>query len=240
MRSGTSAIGFERGECCLHTWRFLTPSTYTTSLLVPPLRSHILSLPRYVSYRVRIRGSSSLPLLGCNNIVSVERHSINNVDSPPQECVSLPQTNTVSQATMCRRESITQGFIALIANHTSLNTGTLPRCCYYSPGNITSSRRISYGSFQTKVHLCGEDKAALPIKAKDVIAALKLEVVQLVPGGKDIEGRQVSSTNSDPQVHGASSKQLLILLIRTGPGREHSFIFLRSVYPNLRQSSPSL
>lgn len=42
-----------------------------------------------------------------------------------------------------------------------------------------------------KVSLCGEEKAALPIKVEDVEAGLKTEFIQLVPGSKDIEGRQV-------------------------------------------------
>lgn len=46
---------------------------------------------------------------------------------------------------------------------------------------------------QVKVELCGEDKAALPIRAKDVKVALDLQFFQMIPGGKDVEGRQVSS-----------------------------------------------
>lgn len=41
-----------------------------------------------------------------------------------------------------------------------------------------------------KVFLCGEEKAPFPIKAEDAEAALKTEYIQLVPGSKDIEGRQ--------------------------------------------------
>ena len=44
---------------------------------------------------------------------------------------------------------------------------------------------------QVKVSLCGEDKAALPIKVEDAAEGLNLEFVQMVPGSKDIEGRQV-------------------------------------------------
>lgn len=41
-----------------------------------------------------------------------------------------------------------------------------------------------------KVYLCGEEKAPFPIKADDAEAALKTEYIQLVPGGRDNEGRQ--------------------------------------------------
>ena len=44
---------------------------------------------------------------------------------------------------------------------------------------------------KAKVSLCGEDKAALPIKVEDAAEGLNLEFVQMVPGSKDIEGRQV-------------------------------------------------
>lgn len=44
---------------------------------------------------------------------------------------------------------------------------------------------------KVKVSLCGEDKAALPIKVEDAAEGLNLEFVQMVPGSKDIEGRQV-------------------------------------------------
>ncbi|CAM9142469.1 unnamed protein product [Scytosiphon promiscuus] len=45
--------------------------------------------------------------------------------------------------------------------------------------------------WEMKVSLRGEEKAALPIKARDVEAALESEFFQLVPGSRDIEGRQV-------------------------------------------------
>lgn len=41
-----------------------------------------------------------------------------------------------------------------------------------------------------KVFLCGEEKAAFPIRAEDAEAALKTEYIQLVPQGRDLEGRQ--------------------------------------------------
>lgn len=46
-----------------------------------------------------------------------------------------------------------------------------------------------------KVSLCGEEKAALPIKVGDVEAALKSEFIHLVPGSRDIEGRQVRASS---------------------------------------------
>ncbi|CAM9094834.1 unnamed protein product, partial [Hapterophycus canaliculatus] len=50
--------------------------------------------------------------------------------------------------------------------------------------------------WKIKVSLCGEEKAALPIKLGDVEAGLKTEFIQLVPGSKDIEGRQVLMLNA--------------------------------------------
>lgn len=38
--------------------------------------------------------------------------------------------------------------------------------------------------------LCGEEKAPFPIKAEDAEAGLKTEYLQVVPGCKDVEGRQ--------------------------------------------------
>ncbi|CAN0243844.1 unnamed protein product [Ectocarpus fasciculatus] len=56
--------------------------------------------------------------------------------------------------------------------------------------------------WKAKITLCGEEKAALPIKFEDARAALESELVQLVPGTRDIEGRQarvvmIVSTNMD-------------------------------------------
>lgn len=48
------------------------------------------------------------------------------------------------------------------------------------------------GSHQVKVTVCGEDKAHLPIKAQSATRALNTRFIQLVPGSKDVEGRQVS------------------------------------------------
>lgn len=45
-----------------------------------------------------------------------------------------------------------------------------------------------------KVFLCGEAKAPFPIKAEDAEAGLKTEYIQLVPGSRDIEGRQARKT----------------------------------------------
>ncbi|CAM9142231.1 unnamed protein product [Scytosiphon promiscuus] len=50
--------------------------------------------------------------------------------------------------------------------------------------------------WEMKISLCGEEKAALPIKLEDVEAALKTEFIHLVPGSKDIEGRQVLMLNA--------------------------------------------
>lgn len=50
--------------------------------------------------------------------------------------------------------------------------------------------------WKVKVSLCGEDKAALPIKVEDAAEGLNLEFVQMVPGSKDIEGRQVVLVNT--------------------------------------------
>lgn len=44
---------------------------------------------------------------------------------------------------------------------------------------------------QVKVALCGEDKAAFPIKVEDARLGLDREFCQIVPGSKDREGRQV-------------------------------------------------
>ena len=56
--------------------------------------------------------------------------------------------------------------------------------------------------------LCGEDKAALPIKVEDAREGLDLEFLQIVPGSKDREGRLVSVDSlvrlalvSDTRVH---------------------------------------
>lgn len=43
-----------------------------------------------------------------------------------------------------------------------------------------------------KVALCGEEKAARPIKVSDAREGLDLEFCQIVPGSKDREGRHVS------------------------------------------------
>lgn len=43
---------------------------------------------------------------------------------------------------------------------------------------------------QVKIALCGEDKAAQPIKVEDARGGLDLEFCQIVPGSKDREGRQ--------------------------------------------------
>ncbi|CAN0154830.1 unnamed protein product [Ascophyllum nodosum] len=45
--------------------------------------------------------------------------------------------------------------------------------------------------WEAKLELFGEDKAALPIKAKDVKEALDRQFLQILPGVKDVEGRQV-------------------------------------------------
>lgn len=50
--------------------------------------------------------------------------------------------------------------------------------------------------WQVKVELCGEDEASLPIKAEDVKEALSKGFLQMVPGAKDLEGRQVRSRKS--------------------------------------------
>lgn len=44
---------------------------------------------------------------------------------------------------------------------------------------------------KAKVTLCGEDKAALPIRGEDVAEGLNLEFFMTIPGSRDIEGRQV-------------------------------------------------
>lgn len=46
--------------------------------------------------------------------------------------------------------------------------------------------------FQVKVALCGEERAARPIKVEDAREGLDLEFCQIVPGSKDREGRHVS------------------------------------------------
>lgn len=45
---------------------------------------------------------------------------------------------------------------------------------------------------QVKVSLCGEERAALPIKVEDARKGLDLEFLQIVPGSRDREGRLVS------------------------------------------------
>ncbi|CAM9142154.1 unnamed protein product [Scytosiphon promiscuus] len=50
--------------------------------------------------------------------------------------------------------------------------------------------------WKTKIVLCGEDKAALPIKVEDARGGLDLEFCQIVPGSKDREGRQVVVVNT--------------------------------------------
>lgn len=55
-----------------------------------------------------------------------------------------------------------------------------------------------------KVFLCGEEKAPFPIKAEDAEAALKTEFIQLFPGSKDIEGRQVRGLLTDFSILGHS------------------------------------
>lgn len=51
-------------------------------------------------------------------------------------------------------------------------------------------RCLLHATNQAKITLCGEENAALPIKFEDARAALESEFVQLVPGTRDIEGRQ--------------------------------------------------
>ncbi len=40
--------------------------------------------------------------------------------------------------------------------------------------------------------LCGEERAARPIKVEDARKGLDLEFLQIVPGSRDREGRHVS------------------------------------------------
>ncbi|CAM9113553.1 unnamed protein product [Ectocarpus sp. 6 AP-2014] len=50
--------------------------------------------------------------------------------------------------------------------------------------------------WKVKVGLCGEDKAAFPIKVEDARLGLDREFCQIVPGSKDREGRQVVLVNT--------------------------------------------
>ncbi|CAM9709265.1 unnamed protein product [Pylaiella littoralis] len=50
--------------------------------------------------------------------------------------------------------------------------------------------------WQVKVGLCGEEKAAMPIKVEDAREGLDIEFLQIVPGSKDREERQVVVVNT--------------------------------------------
>lgn len=62
--------------------------------------------------------------------------------------------------------------------------------CFPGLNTITFDRRHPGQSRKMKVFICGEEKAPFPIKAEDAGEALQTEYIQLVPGSRDIEGRQ--------------------------------------------------
>jgi len=51
---------------------------------------------------------------------------------------------------------------------------------------------FAFCGVQVKVSLCGEERAAGPIKAEDARKGLDLQFLQIVPGSRDREGRRVS------------------------------------------------
>lgn len=66
----------------------------------------------------------------------------------------------------------------------------------YTPTRAEPNR--CYLLSQVKVGLCGEDKAAFPIKVEDARVGLEREFCQIVPGSKDREGRQVKFVVAEP------------------------------------------
>lgn len=91
---------------------------------------------------------------------------------------------------------------AIVAGQTKVNNNEVEDKCLpgldiaLSPHPIWPTRTCSV-SYQMKVILCGEEKAPFPIKVEDVEAELKTEYIQLVPGSRDIEGRQARRAAED-------------------------------------------
>eukprot|EP00752_Nemacystus_decipiens_P008826 g7877.t1 len=87
--------------------------------------------------------------------------------------------------------------------------------------------------WKMKVLLCGEEKAPFPIKAEDAEAALKTEYIQLVPGSRDIEGRQVvlmnpgnMNTKIDKKLRAVAVWYVLLAALEDVETQRRGFCFL--------------